>query len=248
MSVIVASLQGRFGNQCMQYLFCRALAEQTMSSLLVEPWIGEQVFDIPHAWPINHSAKRINENEAIKWLNEPTSMLRESIEFRGYAQRQSCIIYTKRQAQKWLTIKPGLTEILDAITDKYWNPVVAHRRAGDYYGYGYPVVSAKSYSEAAKYFGFVDPDIISEENPTPHAGLNNELSFLTDFYRLVKARTLLRGNSSFSWLAALLGDGLVLSPIIDGLEGGKEHDVRFVPGNHPRFANLDFVEDLYVSP
>ncbi len=90
--------------------------------------------------------------------------------------------------------------------------------------------------------------ILSEEEPTPHAPfIPDDLSFIVDFYRMVQAPTLLRANSSFSWCAALLGNGLVLSPVIDGLEGGKKHLCKFVAGNWPRFANFDFVTDLRVD-
>ena len=49
--------------------------------------------------------------------------------------------------------------------------------------------------------------------------------------------------------AALLADPSqrVFAPVIDGLAGGVEHDCRFVPGNWPKFANLDACMDLHVK-
>lgn len=252
MSVIVASLQGRFGNQCMQYLFCRALAERYGLDLRIQPWIGEKIFDLGcYARPDGSlNAVRVNEHKLLDLfhdddLTRPTA----NYEFRGYAQMQKCMIYTKRQAQRWLTIRPEHLPALIRILLRYAPTcVVAHRRAGDYFGYGYPVVSIESYLDACKLYGLVPPTIISEEATSSHEGLPDDITFLADFYRMMMAPVLLRGNSSFSWLASLLGNGLTLSPVVDGLAGGREHLCLFVSGNHPRFANLDFVEDLYVNP
>jgi hypothetical protein len=260
MSVLVCSLQGRFGNQVMQYLLCRAFAQAYGLELRMDPWIGERIFQIDHPRPNDwerpgavHELPRVNEHSIFERdRHEPFFRGRE---FRGYAQMQQCMIYTKRQAQAWLKLRPEIeTACAHAVLASPMSSgaVVCHRRVGDYVGYGYPVVSHHAYERACAEFG-LDLDeavFLSEENPIPHAGfLPDELSFMPDFYRMMVAKTLLRANSSFSWLAALLGDGLVLSPIVEGLEGGKEHNCAFVAGNHPRFApHLDFVTDLHVAP
>ena len=90
---------------------------------------------------------------------------------------------------------------------------------------------------------------VTEESPHRVDGIPEDLSFLPDFYRLVNASVLLRANSTFSFLAGLLNTGIVLSPRIDGLVGGKEHDdVNFEVGNHCRLADLSFCSDLFVAP
>lgn len=249
MSVLVCTFQGRFGNQCMQYLFARAFAEEFGHELRTAPWIGERIFQVEHARPDGRALPRFNEFQLLaNRTNAP------DCEFRGYAQMNICMLYSKRRVQKWLRMRPEIeTACANAVAESLFKDsrVVAHRRAGDYFGYGYPVVSRPSYFYACERYGIdlVQMRILSEEDPIAHGShLPDDLSFLPDFYRMVTAPTLLRGNSSFSWLAALLGDGLVLSPIVEGLEGGKEHDCAFVAGNWPRFANLDFVTDLHVAP
>lgn len=254
MPVLVLSPQGRFGNQCIQWLFAKGWAEAHGYELRHEPFIGERVFEIDGVRPDARPVHRVNEDE----LCELAALAREQdhppvldYEFRGYAQTQrSAEFYTKRQAQAWLRVRDKWSPALNRMLAHHPDVIVGHRRVGDYAGYGYPIVSEASYRGACRKFGFDGNQLhmLTEENPTAHAGLPDDLSFLADFYRLMTAPTLLRGNSSFSWLAALLGNGLVLSPVIDGLEGGKEHDCRFVAGNWPKFANLDFVEDLHVSP
>jgi hypothetical protein len=91
---------------------------------------------------------------------------------------------------------------------------------------------------------------VREEEPATHPDFAGELSFVPDFYRLAKARTLLRANSSFSfWAGAIgprIGTNRVFSPVIDGLVGGKEHSCRFIPGNGARIADFDFVDPIEI--
>ncbi len=157
MSILVASLQGRFGNQVMQYLFARAIAEQYEMELRIEPWIGDWIFCIHHDRPTDgdNAAKRFNELDIfaaakMSQREDPDDYYR--IAFRGYAQSQRCMIYTKRQAQSWLKLRPEIEDKLAAlrpVSDK----IICHRRAGDYAGYGYPVVSWGSYYAAMAEFG-----------------------------------------------------------------------------------------------
>lgn len=260
MSVLVCTFQGRFGNAMLQWLFAKGWAEAHGFELRHEPFIGERVFQIEGVRPDGRPVHRVNEKElcalgVLARMQDHPPVL--DYEFRGYAQTQDCVdFYTKRQAQSWLKLRPEIeTACANAVLADGGKDdrIVFHRRVGDYIGYGYPVVTMASYVRACLRFGLLCKPphltILSEEDPTPHAGfLPDDLAFMPDFYRMMVAPTLLRANSSFSWLAALLGDGLVLSPVIEGLEGGKEHDCAFVPGNWPRFANLDFVTDLHVSP
>lgn len=236
----------------MQWLFVYAFAKQHGMEFQCEEWIGERIFDLPkYARPGSHDFKRVSELDIFSACE--TADCPSNLEFRGYAQTQAAMIYSKREAQSWLKLRPEIEEACKINTQLHdmsgpLDRVVCHRRAGDYFGYGYPVVSEHSYFMAMAAFG-LDLEravILSEEKPSPNYPIPDDLSFLADFYRMMTAPALLRANSTFSWLAALLGNGLVLSPVIDGLEGGKEHHTRFVSGNWPRFANLDFTTDLHV--
>ena len=130
--------------------------------------------------------------------------------------------------------------------------VLAHRRIGDYPGAGFPVVSLDSYIKCAVKFGY-DPEKIwwiTEENPTDHVMLRGDLGFLPDFIRMMRSKVLLRGNSTFSYWAGVLGDCKVYSPLIKGrnLAGGREQDVEFIEGNWPAPSDFDFVSDLHLKP
>lgn len=260
MPVLNVTLQGRFGNQCLIWLFCRALAERYRADLCCDSWVGSEVFDLGGVTTYDGPPlPRFNELEIDNHLARGIS-----VEFRGYAQTlkevtcgqaqmRECMLYTKREAQSWMKINPRLLPILGELLDRQCrnDTVVAHHRKGDYPGYGYPVVSQLSYIQAARrYFGpGVKIDFVSEEYPMRSGLLPEHLSFMADFYRLMKAPTLMRANSTFSFLAGLLGNGLVLSPRIDGLAGAVEHDeVPFEAGNHCRLADFDFCSDLHVAP
>lgn len=237
---ISCQLIGRFGNQVMAYLFSRAYAERHGFALHGPKWYGDEIFDISPMLPQRDDLPDRCDKD---WQDG------ESFRFTGYAQSQRCMIYTKAQAQSWLKFRPEILEKLDrAVIGKRIR--LCHLRRGDFFGYGYPVVSRGSYRNALDGLGFsaLEFNFVSEESSLISNLFPDYLSFLPDFYRLTQAPILLRANSSFSWCAGLLNDGIVMSPIIDGLEGGKEHDCEFVAGNWPRLSNFDFVTDLHVLP
>lgn len=231
------SMQGRFGNMMFQYAFARAYAEKYDLELHTEPWVGQKIFTIDDPVNTPGPVPRILEKDIQPGM--------ANVEFRGYFQRQEAMLYTREQVLRWFRFRPHI--IMAHHMDSY--PLVAHRRVGDYLGYGYPVVGRQAYLCAAERAGYEPRQMlfISDEHPTIESPFLGELEFVHDFITLTKAQTLFRSNSSFSWWAATLGVGRVFSPVIDGLEGGKVHEtVPFVEGNHPRLANLDFVTDLHL--
>lgn len=250
MSKLIWHPQGRFGNTCVQYAFARAFAEKWMLELCIAggEWVGEKIFDISHTHEDTHGLTIEPMNETQLQLQMPMQGYPPDFHYRGYAQHQGAMIYTKRQAQAWLKIRPELNAWFSGAYPAI-GIIHCHRRVGDYIGYGYPVVSMASYVQALVQFQFSinEETYVTEEAPF----LPRQFSwapFLPDFLRLVSTPVLLRGNSTFSWIAGLLSKGIVLSPVIDGLQGGMEHHCDFVVGNHPRLANLEFTTDLYVNP
>lgn len=241
--VLNLCLLGRLGNTCFQFCFARAFAEKHGHELRMGDWIGRKIFDLPDYPPIQQRY-----TEQISELSLNPKHADYSFEWNGYAQHQDCLIYTRKQVREWLKFKPEIQQRLDDCCIPIGG-LVAHRRVGDLIGYGYPCVSQKSYIDAAEQYGFDSRlmEFVTEENPIVCRRLK-DMEFLPDFYRMMNATVLFRGNSCFSWFAAALGNPEVFSPNIDGLEGGREHDVKFSRGNHHRFANLAFVTDLHLQP
>lgn len=234
-------MMGRFGNLMFQYAFGRAYCEKHGFELRNDPWVGELLFDIP-------KARRITER--FEHTHTEITLDREEgdIELLGYFQSQAALIYTRRQVREWFQWRRQIKGNLECIPPIEGIP--AHRRVGDYIGYGYPVVSEQSYHAAAAKHGFNPSELVfvTEEHPFRHDAFPGELAFVPDFYRLMHSRTMFRGNSCFSWWAGTLSDGQTYSPVIDGLPGGKEHHVPFVTGNWPRLANHEFTTDLHLKP
>lgn len=232
--VVNLRMIGRWGNQLFQWAYAKKYCELYDCELRTEPWVGYDLFELNHTpiqerFPVVHTELTVNPGET-------------RFEFRSYFQMQKAMIYSQADIWRWFQWKPKVTGILGHRDDDI---LLAHLRRGDYFGYGYPVVSIDSYYLACHKFGLpVDHlKFISEEHPTT----SFDPPFVADFWRLTNAPVLLRANSSFSWWAAAMAKNQrVFSPVIDGLEGGKEHEVEFVEGNYPRLANLDFVTDLHL--
>lgn len=222
---IHAPLIGRFGNRLYQYTAARKRAELNGWSLMTPAWVGERIFDIPIA------LRGITPYET----------------FQGYGQQQSDLIYTRRDVLNWLRLKPDIQSKLDTFVPQ--GEIVAHIRRGDYGGYGiYPLVSRDSYLRAAEHYGFNPADVVfvSEEEPLTHPDFTGELSFLPDFYRMMRAKVLFRANSSFSYWASVLGEALTFCPCIKDKPNAVESDCDFDWGNAQRLANLEFTTDLHL--
>lgn len=214
---------GRFGNNLFQFCYAKAFCEVNNLELCFQPWIGVAVFE-------NASASSPPANEC-------------EVELHGYFQNQDSLIYTRKQARQWLRFNTEARFIYESVQPE---PCVCHRRIGDCVNSNdFPIISEMSYYNQALCLG-IDPASITwstEERPSPGFP---PAPFLPDFIRMMKAATLLRGNSTFSWWAATLGTATVYSPI--GLRNGvtTEQDCGFVPGNHPRPVDFPHTTDLYL--
>lgn len=234
MGTIALRTIGRFGNQMFQYAFARAYAERYGLTLELEPCLIQRVFDIDHPpvsrdWPVKSTAE-LNFGEKDFTLTD-------------YCTIQKNLIYTRSQARKWFLFRHTLGPSVIRLKTYH---TVCHERRGDYFGAGYVVVSRRSYMEMLSKLQYQDqePHFCSDEGGHPNDAFPKELQFLPDFWLMLYARVLLRGNSSFSWWAATLGHGIVYSPVIDGLKGGQEHDCPFTQGNHPKFICNGEMTDL----
>ncbi len=152
-----------------------------------------------------------------------------------YHQRQESLIYTREDCKRWFKWRHEFVEK----QGKFAFEVAAHYRSGDYLRLGYPVVSKYAIRRAMLHHGYqLDPSWVEE---------GGERDFMQDFYLLTRSQVIFRANSSFSWWAATLSDATIYSPMIDRLEGGREHDdVQFIEGNHPRLASFEFTTSLFL--
>lgn len=252
--VIVCNPPGhKLGNAAMSWLHAYAHAQRVGAEFQCPPWIGEKVFDLPKydrpAKVGNARGPAILPQRSEETLGDDET----DVEIRGYAQNERAMIYTKRQAQEWLRPSHYWSVRFDDTLNAQKHHVVAHLRRGDYIGYGYPMVSLGSYDRCISTWrlnahvkeNFEVFRLVSELCPVL-ADIPDEISFFIDFMFMVRAKVLLRANSSFSWLAGLLCNGRVFAPLIDGKPGGIEHDCDFVEGNWPRLSELAGCRELRV--
>ncbi len=244
MNVITCQLLGGAGGQMFQYAFARAYAEKYGAVLECPHWVGREVFTLTDPYNTVAYGSLPPRRPMLEGITGETN-----VHLEGYMTSQAAMIYTREQVRRWFTIKPELAEII-----KTWLPpddyVVAHRRTGDYIRNNtYPVISRESYLHAAKKYGY-DPAIVrfvEIEDQVKHPALPSSIEFLSDFYRLMNAPVLFRGNSAFSWWASVLGDHkATYSPVVDGLKGGTEQFTSFIPGNSPKIVDSTGVTDLVM--
>ena len=213
----------------MQYAFARAYAERRSCQLQTTSWIGQRVFQLDDP-PLDRILPGRNDLELERWTGET------NIAIVGYAQHQKHLIYSRAEALKWFTFRP---EILAQLSGVPRYRVAAHLRWGDFATTpGFIIISKESYLGACRQFGIDVNELhfVSEENPLVVPGLDPNLSFLPDFYALILADILLRGPSTFSWWAGVLGNhSRIFSP-----------DQRGIPHSQPAPQHVPFVEDNHM--
>ena len=233
-------LIGRLGNLLFIYAHARAYCEQNGYELCLPPWVGEQIFDIPHA-------NRTRANQCDRVMPEDTH------------QRQSSLIYTRKQVREWLRIKPDVLERLKPVTENRKPVLLDRRQAGDMLGAGMVHLNETCYLEAAQERGYA-PDNCEWEVDNPGtrlpafqgdvsaSGLNTTWVSLPAFYRMMTATIHFRANSSFSWWAATLGNARVFAPVIRGMTGGvpNQHCHHWAEGNWPVCADNPPNTDLHL--
>lgn len=214
---------GRFGNCLFQYAFARAIAEKYSAVLQTPKWVGQELFSLNDP-PIEGHYPTCEFDDIPEHGN---------VNLHGYFQNQRHIDYLSHSSlKKWFAFKDKWTEKFPVTI-----PIAAHIRRGDYLiSNAYCIVSEKSYVKACKEHGYKAEEImwVREENAQP-ADLPPELVFLRDFFTLKNASVLFRANSTFSWWASVLGDGITYSPVVGRRTG--LHTVKFVKGNHSGLIN-----------
>jgi hypothetical protein len=226
-NVVGVSFVGGFGNQLFQYAFARAYAEVYHATLLTPGWVGQRIFEISNP-PLDYDLPRAGFDEI------PNG--RVNVILNGYFQSHTAIdLMSVSRLRAWFRLRD---EWKQRFTTRL--SIAAHIRRGDYIGLSniYCLVSENSYITACRKFS-LNPDNISWVQEGNHQQAQDLIDigvpFLDDFVSLMNADVILRANSSFSWWAATLSRGRVLSPLVEDRIGMQ--DVEFVEGNWPRMVD-----------
>jgi hypothetical protein len=246
--VVQAKLIGGFGNQIHQYAAVRKYAESIGASLEVPDWVGKTIFNLTEpGW--SRELPEVNDGGCgcppeVRWGEM-------NIRLGGYFQSQRWVsLLSRTELRRWLRVDADLAETCRGVLPA--GPyTAAHVRQGDYIGHPlYANVLERSYTRACIEHGLSIDEWVWQDSPRRVEGLHDRFHFLPDFLVLMHASILLRANSTFSWWAAALGDGVVYAPVVEAKVGAVDAD--FVKGNWPRCADTSrtgpHVEDLHLPP
>jgi hypothetical protein len=233
--IVQAKLIGGFGNQLHQYVSARKYAELMGAKLEVLDWVGRDIFGLTEPeWScelpdVNDGAS--GAPPAVKWGEV-------NIRLSGYFQVQRWVaILTRSELQAWLVPRPELVKMCRGALPAT-GYTAAHLRQGDYMGHPcFANVPRASYERACREHGLRVDEWVEQDRPRRVQGIPDRLHFLPDWLVLLRATTLIRANSTFSWWAAALGNAVVYAPIVDDHTG--DYDATFARGNWPRCAHTD---------
>lgn len=231
---------GRFGNSLFQYATARALADLHGAELQADPWIGPTIFEDAGAMPIKGAGVEVGDGVPFHAFN---FVGYEVVTLRGWFQRPEFVnTYTRNQVRKWFKLRPEFTVLTPFHRVFHW-------RVGDKATEPFScVVSMASYRAQIERLGFkmIDFEKVSEEESHTNPRLPKHLQLLVDFQILMQSRVMLRGNSTFAWWAAVLGNPTVYSARIAG-KTGYSH-CAFEPGNHCAMMSDPKTPDLQNPP
>ena len=271
MPLIQAIIGGGLGNKLFQYCFSRAYAEKHECDLHVQGGLYPQkwniIFEGTDHPPVTRDLPIRQSFDLEQWDGET------DITIEGFAQHQKNLIYTRSQIKEWLRFKPEISDMVKGIEPV---KVLANQRLGDYTLACNPFawVSPESYIECANRFGIGASNITWQDGDTHypwpghdaslfkhhehHAEFDERIDFLPDLVVMMRAKNLLRANSTFGWWAHELGDNeRVFCPDVsqvdaaDGIKDGARHPqfVPFVEGNHtPMVPRVPYLSELHLSP
>lgn len=198
---------GRFGNQLFQYAYARAYADKIGAELQTPDWIGRHLFKGINETIMTHNAGASTEHPAG-----------DNVDLFGYFQQDEHLALLSKDWLKSIFIFKDEPKVKK-------EKLVFHKRRGDYLFFQnvFAIVSDSSYDKAAMDFGFNPSDALCLDD-------NRGSEFMIeDFVTMMRCDTLFRGNSTFSWWAAAIGECEVYSPIVSGVKGHA--DVIFKLGN-----------------
>jgi hypothetical protein len=270
MPLIQAIIGGGLGNKLFCYCFARAYAEKMGCDLHVQGGLYPQkwniIFQDTDHPPVTRLLPIRQSFDFEQWDGET------DITIQGFCQHQKNLIYTRRQVKEWLRFMPHIREMVQGIEPV---GILCNQRLGDYLLACNPFswVSPESYVECCERFGLgknitwqdgdthfpwpgIDASLFKRHEH--HAEFDERIDFLPDLVVMMRAKNLLRANSTFGWWAHVLGDNeRVFSPNVfavnpaAGIVGTSRvpQFVPFVEGNHmPMVPGIPYLSELHLAP
>jgi hypothetical protein len=191
--------EGRFGNKLIHYVVGKCYAESVGATVEIpREWLGEKVFEI-HEPYIQAVAPLLS--PMLNWNFDGTVALPP---FFNLPHRIVDPCLTRETVKRLLKWRAGWLRI------KAKTEAAMHVRRGDFLiEQQFPVVTERHLLAAA---GRQDCLVVKEDKPM-HGLFPKHLEFLADFQTLMLAKNVfVYPRSTFSQMAALLGDGNIYMP------------------------------------
>ncbi len=254
MKVVQVKFCGLFGNKCLTYATCRAWAERFDAELQTDPWEGEILFEDVKPNPIRGGHDLYVEG---CWFDQGAIDRSHTVLVHCFMAVMSktpvkdglagCQLFefSRSQLRRWFKFRPEFaysSPYDKAFHLRYWDPHISNACCPWYSSNTFPCanISRSSYDSAAAEFGY-DPaefDVVHDREPHTKTGVSKDLQFAIDFQILSQAGVTFRANSSFSYLAAAIGQGEVFSPMMKGVQGAWDKTPQFCSferGNYGSF-------------
>ncbi len=237
------SKQG-LGNRLFQYCWARDLAIQKGYKLVSDPILG---FPITYE-PLNGHSTTDNiliTPEATQIFDIPKILNHNgAIIVAGYPQRYQHYIQNKDNIKKWLYIENE--QNYDTVDP---DDIVINVRLGDYVNLGWDL-DMIYYKKILERETYKNAYIVCDE---PHHqklkiltdmgckikdnSFHGKMKFLADFVFVKSAKKTIIANSTFSWWASFLGDGLVYYPCLKfpWIKNPSYNDVDLRPYDEKRY-------------
>lgn len=193
--------KGRFANQLLHYVIGKGYAEVVGATVEIpKGWVGQSIFEIndPH---IDQNSRMLTPRQ----LDEDFSGTVAIPAFFSLPHRIVDPFLIRETVQNILKWRPEWIKV------KAKKESVVHLRRGDFLTDGhFPIISRQELLRATQRF---DSEVISEDTPSNTGLFPKSLSFLEDFQTLMQAKNVfVYPRSTFSQMAALLGDGNIFMP------------------------------------
>ena len=278
MKAVQVSLSNGLGNQMFQYAFARSYAERHGYELHTPQTPLRKIFQIDDPLATRTLPLMAGDHSQTGYGFGVLKDGAHDVELTGQRQHQEELTYTRSDAKRWFKLRPQMEELVKDVPSM---EVVANLRRGDYTYSCNPfiVVSMQSYLDACDKFGIDKAKLYWLDGETHYqvpgiavqrpwvqldaveqgkVGPDIRLDFLPDLALMMRAKILLRSNSSFAWWAATLGDNeRVFSPDVTNVDANAgitglfraEQSVPFVEGNHPAMCwGWPFLSELHLKP
>lgn len=237
------SKQG-LGNRLFQYCWARDLAVKKNYELIAEPILG---------FPITYEKLKgfsTAENVLITPENTQLFNIKQIIDhdgaiiISGYPQRYEHYIQNKENIKKWLFIEnENDYEKADP------EDIVINVRLGDYVNLGWDL-EMDYYKKVLERETYKNAYIICDEPTNPRLKIltdagckikdnsnHGKMKFLADFVYVKSSKKTIIANSTFSWWASFLGDGIVYFPCLKfpWIKNPNYHDIDLRPYDEKRY-------------